>query len=268
MEQETRYNEGSRPAWQPSETGDAPVPLQPLTDYHCHLLPGVDDGPGNIGESIEMARLLARAGYRFAHCTPHMIRYRYDADNATVLDVLRDVQREIDSEGIPLRLLSGREYFLDEFLLEYLTDPMPLEGTGRLLVEIPPGSLPGFARDMIAEILNRGFSIMIAHPERCPLLGQHAGSPKPAGLFKRWKPADGSIPESSQASSGLLEWLIDSGCSFQANLGSFRGSYGRTPRFNAESFSAAGIYTHYGTDAHCAADLDQLADMVHRFYRG
>lgn len=267
MEQENRYSKGPRPIWRTEETSDAPFPEQPLTDYHCHLLPGIDDGPGNIGESMEMAKLLAGAGYRFVHCTPHMISYRYDADNGTVLDVIREVQREIDREGIPLRLLSGREYFLDEFLLEHLKHPMPLEGTGHILVEIPPGSFPGFTRDIIGEIMDRGFSLIIAHPERCPLLDKNSRRPKSAALFNLWKSATASLPDPRQTDSGLLEWLIAKGCSFQANLGSFKGLYGSTARLNAQSFSEAGIYTHFGTDAHTAADLEDLPDMVNRFYR-
>lgn len=248
-------------------TGGIPEPPPQSTDYHCHLLPGIDDGPGSMQESVEMARLLAGAGYRAVHCTPHMIRYRYDADNATVLELIRMVQHELDREGIPLRLLEGREYYLDDYLLAHLDNPMPLEGSKRLLVEIPPGCPAGFAREVIGRILKSGFTVMIAHPERCPLFDEPVKRQEPAARFSLWKPASANHAEPRRTDSGLLDWLAAAGCAFQGNLGSFTGAYGSTARSNARRFSAAGLYTHFGTDAHAAADLDGLSGMVRHAFR-
>jgi len=251
---------------QSSATNNASVPAPPLTDYHCHLLPGIDDGPGHLSESVEMARLLACAGYRAVHCTPHMIHNRYDADNNTVIDIIGETQRELDREGILLKLLYGREYYLDEFLLQHLKKPMPLEGTRQLLVEIPPGSIPEFTRDAMSEILALGFTIMIAHPERCPLLGKTENRPKLTSFFDRLKPSAARIPEPLHTEAGILEWLIARGCAFQGNLCSFYGAYGRTAQSNAGRFRAAEIYTCYGTDAHSPEDLKDLPGIVNRFF--
>ena len=34
-----------------------------MVDIHCHILPGLDDGAGNMSDAVEMAELLAAKGY-------------------------------------------------------------------------------------------------------------------------------------------------------------------------------------------------------------
>ena len=41
------------------------------TDYHSHILPGLDDGAGDITESILMLRELYRQGVQRVYATPH-----------------------------------------------------------------------------------------------------------------------------------------------------------------------------------------------------
>lgn len=42
-----------------------------MFDIHCHILPGVDDGSGNLNDSIEMAQLAAESGTKGIIATPH-----------------------------------------------------------------------------------------------------------------------------------------------------------------------------------------------------
>jgi protein-tyrosine phosphatase len=44
-----------------------------MIDLHCHILPGVDDGPKNLDESLEMVRIFKEAGYRQVVATPHQV---------------------------------------------------------------------------------------------------------------------------------------------------------------------------------------------------
>lgn len=46
------------------------------TDYHCHILPGIDDGAKNIDESLYLAKQLIKWGFQRAICTSH-IAYMY-----------------------------------------------------------------------------------------------------------------------------------------------------------------------------------------------
>ncbi|MBA2361881.1 MAG: hypothetical protein H0V79_13300 [Actinobacteria bacterium] len=45
-----------------------------MVDTHCHLLPGLDDGPRTTGQAVDLARELLQAGVRSVLCTPHYSR--------------------------------------------------------------------------------------------------------------------------------------------------------------------------------------------------
>ena len=49
-----------------------------MYDLHCHLLPGIDDGPKAMETSLAMARHAVDAGITHMVLTPHIIPGRYD----------------------------------------------------------------------------------------------------------------------------------------------------------------------------------------------
>jgi protein-tyrosine phosphatase len=226
-----------------------------VIDWHCHLLPGVDDGPDSPEEALELARGLHAAGFRTVHCTPHYIRGFHAADNHRVLRALGEMQELLRQEGVPLTLLPGREYYLDEFFADALADPLPLGETRLLLVEIPPHAHEKFVLDSLFRAVTAGFTPLIAHPERCRLLdpvpGEKHSSGGLFGIFRRVRPtADDHRREAGDGRPGLLARLRDMGCSFQGNLGSFAGIYGEGVRIVATAHLKARLYSHFGSDAH------------------
>ncbi len=42
-----------------------------MIDLHCHVLPGVDDGPDGLGDALAMCRLAASDGCTVLVATPH-----------------------------------------------------------------------------------------------------------------------------------------------------------------------------------------------------
>ena len=48
-----------------------------ITDMHCHVLPGLDDGPATMEETIEVLREAARQGIETMIATPHFHPGRY-----------------------------------------------------------------------------------------------------------------------------------------------------------------------------------------------
>ncbi len=54
-----------------------------MIDWHSHILPGVDDGPTDIEQSVDIAEALA-AGVTEVYCTPHLIRGVHEAGNDEV----------------------------------------------------------------------------------------------------------------------------------------------------------------------------------------
>jgi len=238
-----------------------------MIDYHCHLLPGLDDGSKTIEESIRMARLLAHAGYSAVYCTPHMIKNLYDSTNDTVRQAISALQMELDRENISIKLLAGREYYLDSYFHEFMKDLMPLENTSYLLIEIPAQTYPGMVRDTLSEVMRNGLTPLIAHPERCHLFheqkdtGQHKNKSKFFNLISRDKPVYDIDITTSKRNQELLNWLIANNCGFQCNLPSFIGVYGDIVKTTAEYFKNIDIYTHYATDAHSIKCLERLFDF-------
>ena len=43
-----------------------------MIDIHCHILPGIDDGPKDLEGSLEMARAAVSAGITTVVATPHL----------------------------------------------------------------------------------------------------------------------------------------------------------------------------------------------------
>jgi len=238
------------------------MPLtQHITDYHCHILPSLDDGPQDRDASVEMARLLAAAGYREVYCTPHMIKGMYDASTAEVLDKRDAFQRELESNGISIKLLAGREYYLDEFLLDFLAQPLLLEGTNCMMIEIPSHASVDLVKNTLFAVARRGYTPLIAHPERCLLLEIPEHEAQNAGKWKRWFSRSSVAGNESESGNVLLHYLQQLGCKFQANLGSFNGQYGSRVEANARSFAKSGIYTHAGTDAHSPVAVRSILAM-------
>lgn len=231
-------------------------------DYHCHILPGLDDGPATLSESLEMARALAAAGFATVCCTPHRIRGVYETTPAQVRAATRQLQGALDEAGIPLNLVPGGEYYLDEFLLEQLAEPLLLPGN-LLLVEVSSRAHAQFLTETLYQVIRMGLTPLIAHPERCALFAsestaQPAVVQKLAGLFGSAFNVKHKTRVSERADTAPLASLRAMGCKFQGNLGSFAGLYGERVRRQAEGFRASGLYTHYGSDLHTIRHKDIL----------
>jgi len=218
-----------------------------MIDFHSHILPGVDDGADDMNESIAMARALQAAGFETIHCTPHLIKGCFDADNRMILSAISSFQSRLNEENIALEILPGREYYLDEFLDDHLMQPMPLGGTPFIMIEIPNNAPEDFVKESCFKIKRSGFIPMIAHPERCRLFTAPAKN-KTSRLW--FSGGENKNPEPDNETTALMDYLQDIGCAFQGNFGSFQGMYGPEVQHTANLLKKHNLFTHFGTDAH------------------
>ena len=141
----------------------------PVIDLHCHLLPGIDDGPATLAESVALAAELAADGVRSAAATPH-VRPDHPGVVRDELAARRvELQGAIDAAGIALQVLPGAEVDL-VYGLELSDDELrdlSLGGNGRdLLVETPYGPISDLFEEQLFSLSLRGFRTLLAHPER------------------------------------------------------------------------------------------------------
>lgn len=215
-----------------------------MIDYHCHLLPSLDDGARDLAESLEMARILAAHGFRQVCCTPHCIRGSYDTTPTQVREAVVRLQAVLGREGIDLRLQPGMEYYLDEYFPD-LDALQPLGDSRLILVEAPSQGDMAVISEGIFRIARQGLTPLFAHPERFAQLAP----PGTAGLFNKvWTRF--ATPDAKITAQNSLNMLKEMGCLFQGNLGSFSGVYGRQVASRARAMLDHGLYACLGSDGH------------------
>lgn len=136
-----------------------------MTDWHSHVLPGVDDGIRNLNDSLEVLRHFERLGVATLWLTPHIME---DYPNTT--SKLRERFQELKEAwngNIQLRLAS--ENMLDSLFEERLAanDLLPIgENSDHLLVETSYFSPPMGFDSILDSIMSAGYFPLLAHPER------------------------------------------------------------------------------------------------------
>lgn len=207
------------------------------TDWHCHILPGVDDGFGDMEDSLAALALMERAGYVSVWMTPHIME---DIPNSTA--ALRERFSELERSyagGMKLRLAS--ENMLDNLFLERLErgDLLPMDGN-RLLVETSYFSPPVDMDGILAAIRAKGYFPLLAHPERYMYMD-----------MKRYR----------QLKSDEVE--------FQLSIPALAGSYGPEVKLKAEKLLEAGMYECSGTDLHRISSFEHLlsAELKKKYIR-
>ncbi|MRS05043.1 hypothetical protein EG832_17785 [bacterium] len=200
------------------------------------------------------------AGFAKVYCTPHLIKGSFEADNRTIRSSVSDLQARLSAENIDLEILTGREYYLDEYLLDYLKDPMTIGDTQYVMIEIPSHALAEFVKETLFRIKCSRLIPMIAHPERCSLLT--IPEKRETSSWLRFSKPKHKIPGAKPYEPTLLDYLKDIGCAFQGNLGSFAGWYGPDVLKSVKYLQQRKIYTHFGTDAHSPRGIKRLPAAI------
>jgi protein-tyrosine phosphatase len=197
------------------------------TDLHFHLLPGVDDGPEDMTESVALARAALADGTQTVVATAH-VRTDYVTDPLELMDRVRELRRALAEAKVPLEVLCGGE--LGHDLVGVLRQPQ-LEaiaqgpaGSRWVLVEAP---FEGLAEDFhaaTAELRARGFAVVIAHPER--------------------------VAFAETEGARALRREIAAGSLAQLNAMSLTGGHGEEARAASHAFVARRLASVVASDAH------------------
>jgi protein-tyrosine phosphatase len=142
-----------------------------VIDLHCHILPGIDDGPRTMEDSVALAGAAFAGGTRTIVATPHVSWQWPDNDAEGIGAGVRAVNATLRDAGIAIDVFAGAEVALSRAV-----DLEPAElralrlGSGPwLLVECPlTPEAPGLEQGLGA-LRMQGHRIVLAHPERCPV---------------------------------------------------------------------------------------------------
>jgi protein-tyrosine phosphatase len=197
-----------------------------VIDLHCHVLPGIDDGPATIDEALALARGQIAAGVRTVAATPHVSHGYPDNDAARIAAATDALRAALAAEAIPLELVTGAEVALTR--ASELDDDelaaLRLGGGRWLLVEAPmaPAGAAGVAAGLRA-LAARGHRILLAHPERCAVF---------------------------LANRALLGELVAGGMRCSITASALTGRFGRRPQRFALELLREGLVHDVASDAH------------------
>jgi protein-tyrosine phosphatase len=199
----------------------------PVIDLHSHILPGVDDGPATIAESIEIARRASADGVRVIAATPH-VRDDYPTSADTMERLVGEVRTAVQRAEIPVDVRPGGEIAIDwlDRLSERDIGRFGLGGSPRyLLVEFPYSGWPLSLHEWVFRLVTRSVVPVLAHPERNADVQQNPEELRP---------------------------LIDAGALVQVTAASLDGRLGRSARSAAEELIDRGLAHLLASDAHTA----------------
>jgi protein-tyrosine phosphatase len=197
-------------------------------DLHFHLLPGVDDGPADMDASLELARAAVADGSTTVVATPHVRTDLGLTDAVEIHARVLELRAALAAAGIQLDVRCGGELGHDTVAgmrqseLELLAQGPP---SGRwVLVETPFEGMGADFHAATEELRDRGFGVLIAHPERSAdaILDGHAG----------------------------LSRELDAGSLAQVNAQSLTGEHGEDACGAAWELIAGGLIAVVASDAH------------------
>lgn len=199
--------------------------LNGLTDRHCHILFGVDDGLRTLEDSLAVLAYYEEIGIKEVWCTPHIME---DLPNTT--EALRERFAQLqEAYTDPIKLHLAAEYMLDTLFEERFNagDLLTMEDN-TVLVETSTWNPPSDMTGTLRRIQKAGYRPLLAHPERYRYMNDAA-----------------------------YERLHKMGIHFQLNAGSLVGYYGETAMRKAHDLLAKGWYSDIGSDCHRLATIKE-----------
>lgn len=205
--------------------------LDGFTDWHCHLLPGVDDGVKEIDETLALLDRYEQLGVRRVWLTPHTMEEMPNTPDS--LSQQFDALSQAYTGAIKLCLAS--EHMLDNLFDDRLATKrvLPIGSDGRhLLVETSYFTPPYDFDEKLDAIRSAGLFPVLAHPERYVYMDDND-----------------------------YDRLTAQGIPLQLNLFSMVGMYGDEAASKARRLLKKGMYTLVGTDTHSLRQFDYAVNV-------
>lgn len=199
-----------------------------MIDLHCHLLPGIDDGPSNLDDALAMAQQAVADGIHTCVVTPHIHPGRYNNTRQSIKQATQQLLVALQAHGIRLRVLPGAEVRISpESLALLLQDQVPFigryHGCPVVLLELPHSGIPLGSLQFVQKVISHHIQPVIAHPER--------------------NKAVMDDPE-------RIAPFVQAGCWLQITAGAVTGHFGPQAQAAAAHFISQGDARWVASDAH------------------
>ncbi|MBR6624165.1 MAG: capsular polysaccharide biosynthesis protein [Ruminococcus sp.] len=191
------------------------------TDYHCHVLPEIDDGAKNTDMSVQMLEMLHGQGVERVTATPHFYAHREKSVRRFLEKRQQSYDKLMSCKNPFGELILGAEVAVEHGISELEgIERLAISGTDLILLEFPYGP---YAEWMSEEIYNISceyhLTPVIAHIHRY------------IGYYSRSE----------------MEHILKTNAVFQINNEAF-GSF-REKRF-VKALMKSGVPVVFGSDSH------------------
>lgn len=196
-----------------------------MIDLHSHILPSIDDGAADLSVSLEMARAWVADGVTTIACTPHILPGLYHNTGPQIRQAVKELQRILDHENIPLRLVAGADAHIVQDFVPGLRSGriLSLADTRYVLVEPPRHVAPPRMEEFFFDVMTAGYMPILTHPERLTWI---------------------------KSSYPTVKRLARHGVWMQITAGSLTGAFGKSAQYWAERMLDEGCVHILATDAH------------------
>ena len=197
-----------------------------MIDIHCHILPSLDDGSADMDESLAMAHIAAASGIDGIITTPHFRGEEVGLDQIPkVLSRYQQFSRALARTNIPITVYPGAEVLClphTPRLARHKELPT-LADTDYVLVEFPFDEPAEYMENILRQISDCGYRLVIAHPERYSAI---------------------------QCNPAVADRWCQMGCVLQVNKGSLLGAFGDRVQCTATALLEDGAVGLIASDAH------------------
>lgn len=196
-----------------------------MIDFHCHIIPEVDDGSKSLDMSIDMLRIAEKDGIHTVCATSHFIPGECEFNKNDYFNKLKKLNEVCALSNIDVNVVSGMEIYINPELPKMYEQKKiwGFNDSRYLLIELPMEQFPEYVEDVFYELKLMGAVPVLAHPERYLCFMEDISR-----LYK----------------------LLSQGIILQVNSGSLTGLYGKSVKKSAEKIIRLDVPMLIGSDAH------------------
>lgn len=210
-----------------------PQPLFFHTDIHCHIVPGIDDGSPDVETSVSLLEQMHSWGLNRIIASPHITFGTFENTHHTIDEAYRTLREHTDTRLPGLEISYSAENRIDDLFLKNIENGDLLTLPGKLLlVENSYMQEPWNLDHLLFDIQVKGYRPILVHPERYSYY---------------------------HTKKGRYEAIHAGGTSFQINLLSLAGYYGKAEKKVAEQLIEKGLVDYIGTDLHRQSHVDAIS---------